>query len=161
MAVLNGIVEPDASGAIDLQGPIVLPALDALSALFSSLYHYHLGPDLCLRTSACLTHFGPEFLELVKAQEPRAVALMGWWFVFVRLISDNIWFYNGVIPSVLHSVSNVVRESKNLILMGAVEKAVGVVRLAETKGREEAAKSVFEGWEGVYWDAGGGKTRCM
>lgn len=94
----------------------------------------------------------PEFHALVRVKEPRALVIMGWWFAFLRLL-PNIWWVKDVIPRVLQSCSNVVIRSNSKILMDAVEGAFKVVRLSDTGGKEAAAKSIFNGWKGVYWGA--------
>lgn len=66
-----------------------------------------------------------------------------------------MWWVDAIIPRVLQAVSNIVIRSNNKVLMDAVEGAYRIVRIANTRGREDAAKSVFDAWDGVYWEAGG------
>lgn len=154
MELLRAIAEPSDTGPIDLHRSTLLPVLHALSPIFLSLYHYHLNEDASLRIIVFPTFLMPEFHALVKAKEPRALVIMGWWFAFIRLVPNN-WWIKGFIPRLLQAVSNSVIRSNSKILMNAIEGAYRVVRLAESKGVEAAAKSIFDGWEGVHWEATG------
>lgn len=152
MALLRTIVKPSDTGPIDLHRSTLLPVLHALSPIFLSLYHYHLNDDATLRITVFPTFLMPEFHALVKAKEPRALIIMGWWFAFVRLLPNN-WWIKDYIPRLLQAASNSVIRSNSKVFMDAIEGAFIVVRLAESEGVEVAAKSVFHGWEGVHWEA--------
>ena len=45
-----------------------------------------------------------------------------------------------------------IKENKKL--MDAIEGAYKVVRLVATRGKEVAARSIFDGWDGVNWEDG-------
>ncbi|KAF2111525.1 hypothetical protein BDV96DRAFT_552010 [Lophiotrema nucula] len=161
LALLRSLVDPpppSPSAPIDMHRSTLLPVIHALSPIFLSLYYFHLTPDVYVRMIVFPTFLTPEFLALVRSREPRALVIIAWWFAFLRLI-PNLWWLQGIIPRSLQAVSNNVMRSNNRTLMDAVDGAFRVVRLAEVRGKEVAAKSVFEGWEGVDWDRGGVEGR--
>ncbi|KAF2190256.1 hypothetical protein K469DRAFT_561453 [Zopfia rhizophila CBS 207.26] len=157
LALLGSIVDPPSahpSAPLDLHPPILLPVLHAMSPLFLSFYHFYLSPDFYVRIVVYPTSLTPEYLNLVRNKEPRALVILSWWFALVRLV-PNLWWMKGTIARVLQAVRNrLVRSGGgDGLLMKALEGASRVVRLVEARGREVGAKSVFEGWEGVDWDA--------
>lgn len=157
MALLRSLISQPTSGPLDLHRATLLPVIHALSPIFLSLYYYHLSPDVYVRIIVLPTFLTPEFLALVRLQEPRALVVMAWWFAFVVLI-PNMWWVNNVVPRLLQAASNVVMRgecrsgAEKKMLMDAVEGAFVVVRLVEARGREVGARSVFEKWEGVDWE---------
>ncbi|KAF2734105.1 hypothetical protein EJ04DRAFT_494088 [Polyplosphaeria fusca] len=164
LALLRSLVDPpvptDPSAPMDLHRATLLPVIHALSPIFLSLYYFRLSPDVYVRIIVLPTFLTPEFLFLVRAREPRALVVMGWFFAFLRLIPDMFWL-SSVGARVLQAVSNVVMRSGDKLLMDAVEGAYRIVRLVESRGREVAARSVFEGWEGVEWERGGMEGRVF
>lgn len=150
MALLKPLVADSDDDLIDVHRPTLVPALHAFSPIFLSLYYYRLNPDLFVRIFVLPTFLTPEFFALVKSNEPRALIIMGWWFAFVGLI-PNLWWLDGTIPRVLQAISNEVMRCNNKVYMDAMEGAYRVARLVVRKGREAAAQSVFDGWEGVSW----------
>lgn len=153
MALLKSLINEPGPGPLDLHRPTLLPAIHAFTPIFLSLYYHHLNPDFYVRVFVLPTFLTPEFFALVSRREPRALIIVGWWFAFVRLIPE-VWTYSGIIPRVLQFISNEIMRSNDKMLMDAMEGAYRVVRLAERKGREEAARGCFEGWEGVNWEEG-------
>ncbi|KAF2264805.1 hypothetical protein CC78DRAFT_568046 [Lojkania enalia] len=153
LALLRNIVGPPttAGAPIDLHRATLLPALHALSPILLSLYHFHLSPDVYVRIIVFPSFLTPEYLYLVKIEEPRAMAIMAWFWAFLKLV-PNMWYFEGLVKPVLQTISNIVMRSNNKILMDTVEGANRIVRLAEIWGAEVAARSVFEGWEGVDWE---------
>lgn len=153
MALLKSMVEPEDSGPIDLHAPTLVPALHALSPIFLSLFYYRLNPDFYVRAFAMPTFLPHEFFALVARRESRALIIVGWWFAFVQLI-PNRWWLRGIVPRVLHAISNEVMRCNDKMLMDAMEGAYRLVGEGEKSGRESAAKRVFDGWTGVYWEEG-------
>lgn len=153
MALLKTLVDPSETGPLDLHRPTLVPTLHALSPIFLSLYYYHLNPDLYVRIFVLPTFLTPEFFALVRSREPRALIIIGWWFAFVRLI-PNMWLFEGIAPRVLQAVSNEIMRCNDKMLLDAMEGAYRIVSTYERVGREAAARSVFEGWDGVRWDEG-------
>ncbi|KAF1957807.1 hypothetical protein CC80DRAFT_442739 [Byssothecium circinans] len=161
MTVLKKLVEPSsAEKATDPHAPVILPALHALSPIFLSLYYNHLEPDFFVRVMALPTFLPPQFLALMSMREPRALVIVAWWFAFYRLLPKmQVWWIESIVPQVLQAVSNVVMRSNDKDLMDAMEGAYRIVMEADRwgkgdEGRERAARKVFEGWDGVYWDDG-------
>jgi hypothetical protein len=154
MALLRSIADPSDTGPIDLHRSTLLPVLHALSPIFLSLYHYRLSTDVYLRIIVYPTFLLPEFLSLMRAREPRALVIIAWWSAFMGF-PPNMWWPKGTVQRVLQAVSNIAMRSNSKMLMEAVEGACRITRVMEREGREAAARSIFEGWEGVYWDMGG------
>ncbi|KAF2681539.1 hypothetical protein K458DRAFT_420698 [Lentithecium fluviatile CBS 122367] len=126
MALLKTLVDPPPSaGPIDLDSPILLPVLHALSPIFLSLYYYHLNPDLYVRIIVLPTFLTPQFLALLAAREPRALVIVGWWFAFVRLVPD-LWWLEPSVGRVLQAVSNEVMRCNDKVLLDAMEGAYRV-----------------------------------
>ena len=154
MALLVSLIKEPESGPLDLYGPTILPALHALSPIFLSLYYYHLTPDVFVRIVVFPTFLTAGFIRLVRHQEPRAIVIMAWWIAFVTLI-PSVWWIKNSVQQILQATSNVMMrntQSNQKLLMDAMDGAFKVARLAQTRGKEVAAKSIFEGWEGVNWD---------
>ncbi|KAF2705977.1 hypothetical protein K504DRAFT_414052 [Pleomassaria siparia CBS 279.74] len=158
MALLRSLIQPDDRGPMELHRGTLVPSLHALSPIFLSLYYYHLSPDAFVRIVCLPTFLTPEFIALVRQQEPRALVIMAWFFAFIVLVPD-IWWLARTVPRLLQATSNSVMRSRSgtdkRLLMDAVEGAFKVVRLVEKRGREVGARSIFEGWEAMNWDDGG------
>ncbi|KAF2004309.1 hypothetical protein P154DRAFT_459492, partial [Amniculicola lignicola CBS 123094] len=107
--LLQALVSPpkcsDAEG-VDIHPPTLLPALHALSPLFRSLYHFGLSPDLYTRIFVYPTYLPPEFLQLVRMREARALVIISWWLAFVALVPQTTtWWMAGLVPRVLECIS--------------------------------------------------------
>lgn len=149
---------PDLNLDTDPHRPILIPILHALSPIFLTLYYYRLSPDLYVRIFVLPTFFTPEFLALIRAHEPRALVLVGWYFAMLTLLPrSNRWFARDIIARVLQSVSNVVLRTGDAVLVDAMEGAYRIVRVEAVSGKEAAARTVFEKWEGVNWEEGPGR----
>jgi hypothetical protein len=153
MTLLKTLVDPPTTGPIDMNGPVLLPVLHALSPIFLSLYYYHLNADLYVRIIVLPTFLTPEFLRLVAARETRALVIVGWWFALVRLVA-GLWWLEASVGRVLQAVSNQVMRCNDKVLMDAMEGAYKIHRVVELMGREAGGRSVFAGWEGVVWEEG-------
>ncbi|KAF2011304.1 hypothetical protein BU24DRAFT_354912 [Aaosphaeria arxii CBS 175.79] len=152
-ALLDSITTPPDTGPLDLHRGTLLRALHALSPMFLTIYHYHLSTDLYVRVSAFPTFLTKEFLVLVSDREPRTLVVVGWWLAFFKLLPTG-WWFKDVIPRALQSISNLIMRSNNKILMDAIEGAYRMVRLEAVRGKEAAARGIFEDWNGVDWKHG-------
>lgn len=158
LALLHTLVKPSFSGPMDLHRPILIPVLHALSPIFLSLYYYRLSPDFHVRIFVLPTFLTPEFLALTRAREPRALVLVGWWFALLALLPGaNKWFAGESIARVLQGVSNAVLRTGDKVLMDAMEGAYRIVKVEKVEGKEAAARTIFERWEGVHWEEGPGR----
>lgn len=155
MALLQRLVDPMQTGPLDLHRPVLIPVFHALSPIFLSLYYYRLSSDIHVRIFVLPTFLTADFLALVRAHEPRALVLVGWWFALLTLLPQtNKWFPPEVIARVLQSVSNIVMRTCDTILMNAMKGAYRIVTEAQRVGKEAAARTIFEGWHGVIWEEG-------
>jgi hypothetical protein len=155
LALLGEILDSYNAIPFDPLVGILLPALHALSPIFLSFYHYHLHTDTYTRIIAFPTLLSAEFIDLVRSREPRALTIMGWWFTLHRLLPGKVWWFRAVIPSVLDAIHNIVLQDGRIALTEAVERACEIIRIAAMNGREAAAMSLFERWDGVEWNDGG------
>ena len=64
-----------------------------------------------------------------------------------------------MVPRVLQAVSNEVMRCNDRMLMDTMEGAYRIAREGDRRGREVAARCVFEGWEGVNWEEGPSKEQ--
>ena len=64
-----------------------------------------------------------------------------------------------MVPRVLQAVSNEVMRCNDRMLMDTMEGAYRIAREGERRGREAAARCVFEGLEGVNWEEGPSKEQ--
>ncbi|KAF1829111.1 hypothetical protein BDW02DRAFT_634691 [Decorospora gaudefroyi] len=134
----------------------LIPVFQALSPIFLSLYYYHLNPDFYVRLRVFPSFLMPDFLQLVKEQEPRALVLIAWWFALAGLIPRGWWSgssVNGVIAAIGRKLRKRDHGDGGLAVR-VFAGAVSIVDAAEKKGKEGAAKGVFEGWFGVQWEEG-------
>ncbi|KAJ4290376.1 hypothetical protein N0V90_010592 [Kalmusia sp. IMI 367209] len=155
MSLLQRLVDPLQTGPLDLHRPVLIPVLHALSPIFLSLYYYRLSTDLHVRIFVFPTFLTAEFLGLVKSREPRALVMAGWYFALLSLLPQlNKWFSPEVIVRVLQSVSNVVMRSCDGALMDAMEGAYRIVKTEMRLGKEAAARTIFQAWDGVNWEEG-------
>lgn len=156
MALLHSLVaDPQDAGPMDLHRPILIPVLHALSPIFLSLYYFRLTPDAHVRIFVLPTFLTPEFHGLVRAREPRALVLVAWYYALVMLVPQTAqWWCKEIVPRLMQAVSNAVMRTCDGLLMDAIEGAYRIVRVEMRTGKEEATKSIFEGWEGVNWEEG-------
>ncbi|KAF2825901.1 hypothetical protein CC86DRAFT_294548 [Ophiobolus disseminans] len=157
MALLEDIMNPLDTGPIDIHGNTLYPVFHALSPIFLSLYYYHLNPDFNVRVFVLSSFLLPDFLALVKAREPRALVLMAWWFALVCLVPKGWWIRPRV--GVVGALGRAIRQLGDTGVWEALEGAERVVDVLLSADIEKAAESVFEGWEGVYWDDGPGRAQ--
>ncbi|KAJ4990111.1 GAL4 domain-containing protein [Stagonosporopsis vannaccii] len=142
-----------ASGPFDLHANTLYPVLHAFSPIFLSLYYYHLNPDFFVRVFVFCSFLMPEFLLLVKTREPRALALVAWWFALAGLAPRG-WWIGKAVERVVKAVGENVQSKGDAVTRGAFESVDRIVRVLHTEGREAAAQSVFEGWKDVHWNDG-------
>lgn len=95
----------------------------------------------------------PEFLHLVRQREPRALVLIAWWFALADLVPQG-WWVGETVRRVVTAVGREVERGDDEVAKVAVRGAERIVQVFESEGREDAAKSVFEGWRGVRWEVG-------
>ena len=155
LVLLQRLVDNTQTGPLDFHRPVLIPVLHALSPIFLSLYYYRLSPDVHVRIFVLPTFLTAEFLALVRNQEPRALVLLGWWFALLTLLPQtNKWFTSASIARLLQSVSNVIMRNCDRVLMDAMEGAYRIIAEEQRGGREAAARTIFEKWEGVIWEEG-------
>ncbi|CAO2655150.1 Nn.00g102140.m01.CDS01 [Neocucurbitaria sp. VM-36] len=153
MALFETLVNPPTTGPLDLHRNALVPVFHALSPIFLSLYYYHLNQDFYVRIFVFTSFLMPEFLALVKAREPRALTLIAWWFALAGLVPKG-WWVGSCVGRVIEGIGRVVRMSGDVQTIEACEGAEKIVEMFERVGSEKAARSIFEGWEGIDWDDG-------
>jgi hypothetical protein len=156
MQLLGSVVRGSESGSLDWHRPTLLPVFHALSPLFLSLYYYHLNPDFYVRIFCFTSFLMPDFLLLVRQREPRALALMAWFFALAGLVPKG-WWGGDRVRKVVGSLGRAIRAQSSCddgFVQGAFTSAQGVVDVLEREGRDAAAKSVFEAWAGISWEEG-------
>ena len=157
MALLQSILDAGCSGPVDWHRATLLPVFHALSPMFTSLYYYHLNPDFYVRVFVFTSFLMPEFIQLVREREPRALVLIAWWFALADLVPKG-WWIGDKVAKVVGAIGRVVGTGNRELVAKAFTGAQVVVDLFEREGRDEAAKSVFEGWHGVNWEEGPGRA---
>ncbi|KAJ4362299.1 hypothetical protein N0V83_010392 [Neocucurbitaria cava] len=153
MALFESLVNPPTTGPIDMHRNSLVPVFHALSPIFLSLYYYHINQDFYVRIFVFTSFLMPDFLALVKAREPRALTLIAWWFALAGMVKGG-WWVGSRVRRVIESIESVVRKSGDVQTVQACDAAVNVVEVFERMGSEEAARSIFQTWEGVTWDEG-------
>jgi hypothetical protein len=153
MLFAEHILQPKSSGPIDIHRASLVPAFHALSPIFLSLYYYHLNPDFYVRIMVMTSFLMPDFLQLVKERESRSLVLVAWWFSLAGLIPQG-WWVGSKVGNVVRAIERVIDGGDNEIAKRVLGGARNVVDIFEERGREEAARSVFEGWCGVRWEEG-------
>jgi hypothetical protein len=141
------------SGPLDMYVGTLYPVLHTFSPIFLSLYYYHLNPDFFVRVFVFCSFLLPEFLLLVKNREPRALVLIAWWWALAGLAPRG-WWVGRSVEKVIEAIGRVVLKRGDLVTQRAYEGVKHVILILEREGNEAAAKSIFEGWEGVDWDDG-------
>ncbi|KAH3974194.1 hypothetical protein HBI56_089400 [Parastagonospora nodorum] len=157
LGLLESIVKPE-DVVLDVDANTLIPVFHVLSPVFLSLYYYHLNPDFNVRIVVFTSFLMPDFLALVKAREPRALVLMAWFFVMSDMVPNGWWVGNKV-GVVAQALSRTVRKVGSEKVIEALEGAERVIDVHQREGRERAAESVFDGWEGVNWDEGPRRAR--
>lgn len=153
MSLLESIVQANKPGPVDWHRATLMPVFHVLSPIFLSLYYHHLNPDFYVRIYVFTSFLMPEFLQLVREREPRALVLVAWWLALAGLVPKGWWLGNRV-RRVVGAIVQVVQSKDNDVAKVAIKGAKKIVETSERKGREEAAKGLFEGWSGVCWDEG-------
>ncbi|EMD87871.1 hypothetical protein COCC4DRAFT_143370 [Bipolaris maydis ATCC 48331] len=131
----------------------LLPAFQALSPIFLSLYYYHITEDFGIRISVFPSFLTSEFLHLVRQREPRALVLVAWWFALADLVPQG-WWVGETVRRVVAAIGREVQRGDDEVAKMTVCGAERIVQVFESEGGEEAAKSVFDGWRGVRWEVG-------
>ena len=157
LGLLESIVQPE-GGALDVDANTLIPVFHVLSPVFLSLYYYHLNPDFNVRIFCFTSFLMPEFLALVKAREERALVLMAWFFALADMVPNGWWVGNKV-GAVAEALCRTIRKTGRGKIIEVVEGAERVVGVNQREGRERAAESVFDGWEGVNWGDGPTKAK--
>lgn len=152
MGLLESILYPE-DKRLDLDANTLVPVFYVLSPIFLSLYYYHQSPDYNVRVMVFTSFLMPEFLALVKAKEPRALVLMMWFFALADLLPKG-WWVNAQIEFVMGALGREVMERGEGRVVEALEGAEKMFRTSRFYGKERAAESVFDGWEGVDWEEG-------
>lgn len=152
-ALLENMVNPRDPSSIDIHRLALIPAFHALSPIFLSLYYHHLNPDFYVRIFVFSSFLMPDFLALVKSREPRALVVIAWWFAMAGLVPRG-WWVGDSVTSVVEAAGRVIRTTQDEASAEAIRGAEKIVYFFERYGREEAAKSIFDGWEGVTWADG-------
>jgi hypothetical protein len=165
MAILQSILMPSNTGPMDFHGGTLKPVFHALSPIFLSLYYYHLNSDFYVRVFVFTSFLMPDFLQLVKDREPRALVLVAWWFALADLVPKG-WWVGTKVGNVVRAIGRVIRgrdsytvqinaqQNARRLAEEAFEGAERIVDQYDTVGREDAAKVIFECWHGVDWDQG-------
>jgi hypothetical protein len=151
LALLETIIHPPETGPLDLNSNILAPVFHVLSPIFLSLYYYHLNPDFFVRIFVFTSFLMPEFLALVKEREPRALVLMAWFFALANLVPHG-WWVGMRVRFVVKALGRAVRARGDGRVIEALEGAERLIAIYENEGKEKAAESIFECWEGVDWD---------
>jgi hypothetical protein len=136
-----------------MHGNTLYPVLHALSPIFLSLYYYHLNPDFFVRIFVFCSFLMPDFLQLVKNRESRALVLLAWWFALAGLAPRGWWIGRSV-EKVVEAVGRIVMENGDQVTQSAFKGANKIVRTLESQGSEVAARSIFDDWTDVKWDEG-------
>ncbi|KAI1576177.1 RTA1 like protein [Pyrenophora tritici-repentis] len=153
MELLQGVLQTSCSGPVDWHGMTLLPVFHALSPIFTSLYYHHLNPDFYVRIFVFTSFLMPDFLKLVGDREPRALVLVAWWFALADLVPKG-WWVGDKVTKIVGAIGRAVRMGDHELAEKAFKGAQVIVDTFEREGRDEAAKSVFEGWNGVDWEEG-------
>jgi hypothetical protein len=154
ISLLESIMQPPSSGPLDVDANTLIPVFHVLSPVFLSLYYYHLNPDFNVRIFVFTSFLMPEILALVKANEPRALVLMAWFFALADFVPHG-WWIGTRVGIIVGALSRTVRRmSSGERVIEALEGAERIVEVCKREGRERAAESVFDGWEGVDWHDG-------
>jgi hypothetical protein len=156
MSLLDSIIRPP-DGSLDFDTHTLVPVFYVLSPIFLSLYYYHLNPDFNVRVFVFTSFLMPEFLALVKAREPRALVLVTWFFALARLVPKG-WWADTRMVNIVRALARAVRQRGDVRSIAALAGAERLVELVKSEGKEKAAESVFEGWEGVIWADGPDKA---
>ena len=157
MSLLVTLLDRPRGGQFDYDGEALKPALHALSSIFTSLYYYHLNQDFYVRVFSFTTFLMPNFMLLVKNREPRAFALLSWRFALASLVPQG-WWAGGNLRKVVVAIGTVVLAKGDVLAIRIYHKAMKILHILETRGREQAAMSVFDDWEGVNWADGPKKS---
>ncbi|EFQ93061.1 hypothetical protein PTT_09673 [Pyrenophora teres f. teres 0-1] len=157
MSLLQSVLQSSCLGPLDWHRTTLLPVFHALSPIFISLYYHHLNPDFYVRIFVFTSFLMPEFLQLVKDREPRALVLVAWWFALADLVPKG-WWVGDKVANVVGAIGRAVGMGNHELARKAFTGAQVIVDVFEREGSDEAAKSVFEGWHGVDWEEGPGRA---
>ncbi|RMZ71212.1 rta1 domain-containing [Pyrenophora seminiperda CCB06] len=158
MALLQNILQVESSGPVeDWHRAALIPIFHILSPIFTSLYYWHLNPDFYVRVFVFTSFLMPEFLELVREGEPRALVLVAWWFALADLVPRG-WWVGDKMAKVVGAIGRAIGKGNHELAERVFTGAQSIVDIFERDGREAAAKSIFEGWHGVDWEEGPGRA---
>lgn len=149
MDLLTSISNPSDTGPIETDRQALVPAFHALSPIFLSLYYYHLNQDFYVRVFVYTSFLMPDFMQLVKTREPRALTIVAWWFALANLVPRG-WWIGRCLTGVIEAFKPIV--SEHYLAAKAFEGVENMVRVLRNQGSVDATRSIFEGW--IDWDEG-------
>ncbi|KAF2848128.1 hypothetical protein T440DRAFT_429378, partial [Plenodomus tracheiphilus IPT5] len=155
MQLLQSLTITSDVGPLDFHCGTIKPALYAMSPIFLSLYYYHLNQDFYVRICVFTSFLMPDFLQLVRNREPRALVLVAWWFALADLVPKD-WWVGSKVGSVVEAIGRVLsgRDATGPVVENAFIGAHTIIKMNERRGRVAAAECIFEDWEGIDWDGG-------
>jgi hypothetical protein len=153
MSLLESIIHPPNRNVLDCDTKALVPVFYALSPIFLSLYYYRLDSDFNVRVFVFTSFLFPEFLALVKAREPRALLLIAWFLTLASMVPKG-WWIDTIMSETVYALARTIRLRGDMRTVQALEGTERVVEIFRMGGREKAAESVFEDWEGVNWADG-------
>lgn len=162
MQLLQSVIRGKESGTLDWHRPTLLPVFHALSPIFLSLYYYGLDSDFYVRIFVWTSFLMPDYLQLMRDKEPRALVLFGWWLTLANLAPKGWWTGKRVRKTIGAMVRAI--QAQPVGDGGFAERVLGsalrIVDVVDREGKEAAAKAVFDDWPGVSWEEGPGRAQA-
>jgi hypothetical protein len=161
MHLLGTVMRGKTSGTLDWHRPALLPVFHAFSPIFLSLYYYRLNSDFYVRIFVWTSFLMPDFLQLVREREPRALVLVAWWMALANLAPKG-WWTGKRVRKVAEAIRRTIRAQSGEnsgVADGVLGGALRIIGIGESEGREGAARAVFDDWPGVSWEEGPSKAR--
>ncbi|KAI4954170.1 hypothetical protein J4E91_001880 [Alternaria rosae] len=156
MQLLQSVIRGKESGTLDWHRPTLLPVFHALSPIFLSLYYYRLDSDFYVRIFVWTSFLMPDYLQLLRDKEPRALVLFGWWLALANLAPKG-WWTGKRVRKTIGALGRAIQAQPvgdGGFAGRVLNSALRIVDVMETEGREAAAKAVFDDWPGVLWEEG-------
>lgn len=165
MAILRAIIVPPSDGNLEFYAGQLKPVFHAFSPIFLSLYYFHLNPDFFVRVLVFTSFLMPDFLQLVKAREPRALVLMAWWLALASLVTTG-WWVGTKTGNIIYAVGRAIRGrpdyweqvghsgSTMCLVEDALQRVEIIMGMRDAMGKEAAARCIFDAWPGVIWEEG-------
>lgn len=104
----------------------------------------------------------PDYLQLMRDKEPRALVLFGWWLTLANLAPKGWWTGKRVRKTIGAMVRAI--QAQPVGDGGFAERVLGstlrIVDVVDREGKEAAAKVVFDDWPGVSWEEGPGRAQA-